>query len=476
MKILFINPPYTNFEGIAESAGHMMPLSFGYLAAYARKRMESLEFRILDAEALGLTYEEIVNKIAEFDPHVVGITAPTPAVEHVFNIAKIVKEYSDRIYVVLGGVHPTVMPEQTLKECDAVDLIVAGEGEETFFQLLESIRSRSVSFENVEGLYFRYDEKIIKTAERDFIKDLDDIPFPARDLYELELYRSAPTKKVSNEDATPILTSRGCPYNCIHCPSRNIWHKHIRYRSADNIADEIEECVNKYGLKEFNFFDDTFTINKKRVIDICNKIIERGLNIYWICFSRTNTIDDELVRHLKAAGCRKISLGLESGDQRVLDLMRKKTTVDAGRKAVQTIRKYGIPVHASFMFGNVGETETSIIRTIDFATSLDLDNATFFTTTPFPGTDLYDIAKDMGNITEDTPWNRFAPLTNTAPILVQDSLTADELVYWQKQAFRKFYLNPGYVMRKLKGLASMGGAKTLLEGFRVFLRIIRKGK
>ena len=476
MKILFINPPYTNFEGIKESAGHMMPLSFGYLAAYARKQMGNLEFNILDAEALGLTYEEVGNKIAAFDPHVVGITTPTPAVDHVYNISGIVKKYSHNTYVVLGGIHPTVMPERTLSECAAIDFIVAGEGEETFYRLLKSIDTKSMNFEHIEGLYFRNDGKIIKTAKRDFIKNLDDIPFPARDLYELELYKSAPTKKVSNEDATPILTSRGCPYNCTHCPSKNIWHKLIRYRSADNVVDEIEECVNKYGLKEFNFFDDTFTINKKRVIDICNKIKERELNIYWICFSRTNTIDDELVQHLKSAGCRKISLGLESGDQRILDLMRKKTTIEMGRKAVQAIRKYGIPVHASFMFGNVGETETSIRRTIDFAVSLDLDNATFFTTTPFPGTDLFDIAKEMGNITEDTPWSRFAPLTNTSPILVQDKLTADELVYWQKRAFRKFYLNPGYILKKLKTFASIGGAKTLLEGFRVFLRIIRKAK
>ena len=318
--------------------------------------------------------------------------------------------------------------------------------------------------------------KFFQTAKRGFISSLDSIPFPARDLYKLDLYRSAPTKKVSDDDATPLLTSRGCPYSCKHCPSDIIWNRNVRYRSADNVAQEIEECVLKYNLKEFNFFDDTFTINKKRVIEICNKIKERNLNISWICFSRTNTIDDELVKNMKSSGCKKISFGLESGDQKILELIGKKTTIDMGRSAVQTVRKYGIPVHASFMIGNIGETKMSIKKTIDFATSLDIDNATFFITTPFPGTELYQIAKQLGNITDDTPWERFAPLTTCSPILVQNNLTIEELIYWQKKAFRQFYLHPRYIIKKFKMLCSMDGIKTLFEGLRILLRILRKKK
>ncbi len=474
MKILFINPPYSNFEGIQESAGHMMPLSFGYLASYARARIEGLEFRILDSEALGSTYESIKNKIIDYGPNIVAITTPTPTVKHVYNISKIVKDFNNDIKVVLGGIHTTVMPERTLRECSAVDFIVVGEGEETFYYLLRALKNNADRFDNIEGLYFRHNGAIIKTPKRNFIKNLDTIPFPARDLYQLSLYRSAPTKKVSDDNATPILTSRGCPFNCIHCPSKNIWSGVIRYRSAENVVKEIEECVYKYNLKEFNFFDDTFTINKKRVIDICKKINEKELNIPWICFSRTNTIDDELVVHMKSAGCKKISFGIESGDQEILNLMQKKTTVELGRKAVETVRRHNIQVHASFMLGNVGETVASINKTINFATSLDLDNATFFITTPFPGTDLYKIASELGNITNDTPWERFAPLTKTAPILVQDNLTEEDLLVWQKKAFRKFYLRPKYILNKSRLLFSIGGIKILLEGFRVFLRILKK--
>jgi len=474
MRILFINPPYTNLGGIADSAGHMMPLSFGYLAAYARARVPDLEFSILDAEASGATFDDVRAWVLEFAPDVVGITAPTPALNHVFRLARIAKECRPQTTVVLGGVHATVMPESTISDCDAVDVLVIGEGEETFCELLTALRDQAGRFDDIAGLCFRQEGKPVRTPARSHITPLDSIPYPARDLYDLPLYKSAPTKKVSDEDATPILTSRGCPYDCIHCPSETIWQRAIRYRSTEDVLGEIEQCVHEFGLGEFNFFDDTFTINRKRVLDICQEISRRRLGISWIAFSRVNTIDDELVEHMQRAGCKKISFGLESGDQQILDRMRKKQTLDQCRQAVATVRRHGIPVHASFMLGNVGETAASIRRTIDFAKSLDLDNATFFITTPFPGTELYEIARDLGNITPETRWESFAPLTNAAPILVQDNLTAEELIYWQKRAFREFYLRARYVFKKVKLLASRDGIKTLFEGMRVLLRILRK--
>lgn len=474
MKILFINPPYTNFAGIDESAGHMMPLCFGYLAAYARKRVEDLEFKILDGEAQECSLEDIRSAVTEFNPHVAAITAPTPALKFVYRIAEIVKEQNKHIRVVVGGIHPTVMPERTIKECQAIDFIVVGEGEETFCQLLMALKRESNRFDQIEGLWYRQAHHIKNTFKRKLIADLDTIPFPARDLYDLHLYRSAPTKKVSDENATPILTSRGCPYNCIHCPSKTVWDQRIRYRSTENVIQEIEICIHNYGLREFNFFDDTFTINRKRVVEICKKILERRLNIYWICFARTNTIDKELVKIMKDAGCRKISFGFESGDQHILDLMRKKTTIDMGRKAVQAVQQSEIPVHGSFMLGNIGETEDTIKKTIAYAKSLYLDNATFFITTPFPGTDLYKVAMDLGNITPHTPWENFAPLTKASPIPVQNSISKDRLIYWQKRAFREFYLRPEYILKKLKLIMSIEGIKTLFEGLRVFLRILKK--
>ncbi|MBN1576885.1 MAG: radical SAM protein [Chitinispirillaceae bacterium] len=476
MKILFINPPYTSLAGIAESAGHMMPLCFGYITAYCKDRIEDLEIKILDAEAKGIGFEEIQNTIYQYSPQLVGITVPTPTLNYAYRIAHEAKKINKKVNIVFGGIHPTVMPEKTIEDSRDVDFVVVGEGEETMYRLLIEMRKSRPDYGNVEGILFRSDNEIVKNPRRELIEDLDTIPIPARHLYELEYYRSAPTKKVSNELATPILTSRGCSHDCIHCPSKSIWRQKVRYRSTSNVVDEIQLCVEKYNFKEFNFFDDTFTLNKKRAMRIVEEIINRKLNIYWICFARTNTIDRELVEKMKEAGCRKISFGLESGNQKILDKMRKRTTLEKGRSAVGIVREAGIPVHGSFMLGNVGETEDTIRDTIAYATSLDLDNATFFITTPFPGTDLFKIAMEEGNITKTTPWEAFAPLTDVSPILVQKEIGPDRLVYWQKRAFRQFYLRPKYIKKKMKMLLSVQGVKNLLEGLRVFWRIMRKDR
>jgi radical SAM superfamily enzyme YgiQ (UPF0313 family) len=236
----------------------------------------------------------------------------------------------------------------------------------------------------------------------------------------------------------------------------------------------MEECINKYGIKQFNIYDDTFTLNQDRAMQICEEIIRKNWKISWVSFSRVNTLSEELAKKMKQAGCKKISFGLESGSQKVLDLMRKQATLEMGRNAVITAAKAGILAHASFMFGNVGETEETIKETIKFAKSLPLDNATFFITSPVPGTDLYEISKREGFITKDTKWEEFAPLTNTPPVLVQKNVSKERLVYWQKRAFREFYLRPKYIFRKIRQLRSIDGLKLILEGLRILYRILIK--
>lgn len=474
MKILFINPPYTNFEGLKESGGHMLPLCFGYLASYAREKIPGLEFEILDCEAEGLDYRQIKERVRVARPDAAGITTPTPPMEHVYKISEIMKEIYPDVPIVAGGIHSTALPRRTMEEGKKIDFIVMGEGEITFTELLLTLKNGQKDFSDIAGLCWRRENEIIINKGRELMENLDALPFPARDIFNLKLYYSAPTKRVSEESATPMVTSRGCPFNCAHCPSKIVWRGYIRYRSANNVVAEIEECINKYNLREFNFYDDTFTINKGRAMEICGKIIQKNLRIYWICFARAGTIDDELIKIMKKAGCQKVSFGLESGNQNILDLMGKKATVEKGRKSVEIARRQGLKVHASFMLGNPGETEETIKETINFAKSLGLDNATFFITCPFPGTALYQVAQNLGYINQNTKWNEFAPLTSQRPILVQDNLTQEELIYWQKKAFRQFYLRPGYIIKKLHQIRSVGGMKSLFEGARIFFRILFK--
>jgi radical SAM superfamily enzyme YgiQ (UPF0313 family) len=236
----------------------------------------------------------------------------------------------------------------------------------------------------------------------------------------------------------------------------------------------MEECVKKYGLREFNIYDETFTIDKKRIIGICREIVRRDLKIFWICFGRVNVIDKEMVEEMKKSGCKKISFGLESGSQKLLDIMRKSATLDMARKAVKIVNEAGIEVHASFMLGNVGEDTGTVRESIDFAKSLKLDNATFFITAPFPGTDLYKIAQEKGYINENTKWEHFAPITKSSPVLVQDNLSQEELVKWQKKAFREFYVRPKYILQKLLCIKSFDDVKKLIIGLGVFFRVQKK--
>lgn len=473
MKVLLINPPYINFEGMKESGGHTMPFNLAYLAGYLREKIDC-EIKIFDIETLGLDYKEITEFLKKEKPDIAGFTCLSPTINHVFKISQIIKkELKLNCTIVVGGTHPTILPEETLKT-PYIDFAVISEGEVTFSELVKTIKEGRTDFEKINGLYYKKNGQIIKTAPRAFIANLDDIPFPARDLFDLKLYYSAPTKKLTPENASPLLTSRGCAFDCIHCVSKSIWKRRLRYRSAENIIAEIEECINKYNIKEFNILDDNFTLNKSRAIKVCQQIIDKKLSIAWICFSRADALDEELVNIMAKAGCKKISLGLESGSQKILDLMRKQTTVEKGKKAVEVTRKYGIQAHASFMFGNIGETKETIKKTIDFAKSLDLDNATFFITCPVPGSDLYYYAKSKGFVTENTPWEMFAPLTDAAPIPVQKNLNQNDLIYWQKRAFREFYLRPKYIFRKLKQINSWDAFKSIFEGVRILIRILIK--
>lgn len=453
-----------------------MPLNLAYLTAYLREKIDC-QIKILDTETLGLGYQEIKEAIKKENPEVAGFTCPSPTINHVFKMCRIIKEdLGLDCATVVGGTHPTILPKETLQN-PYVDFAVISEGEITFYELVKTIKERRTNFENIKGLYYKKDGQTLNTPARELISNLDDIPFPARDLFDLKLYYSAPTKKLTSEQCSPLLTSRGCAYNCIHCVSKSIWRRQVRYRSVENVMAEIEECIDRYNIKEFNILDEHFTINKKRAAEVCQKIIDKKLPIAWICFSRADAMDDELADLMAKAGCKKISIGLESGSQKMLNLMRKGTTLEQGRKTVRTIIKHGIQAHASFMLGNIGETKETVRETIDFAKSLDLDNATFFITCPVPGSDLYYYARDNNFIPENTPWEMFAPLSNTPPVLAQINLTQDELVYWQKKAFREFYIRPKYIINKFKRMNSMNvwdAVKTLAEGARVLIRILFK--
>ena len=468
-RVLLINPPYTFLVGIKSSAGHATPLNLCYLASYLRENLDC-EISIMDCEIEEMSFKDIERKIRRYSPNIVGITCPTPVFGYIIKIAGIIKRLNKDCHVILGGPHPTALPEDCIRY-ENIDFLVLKEGEETFKEVVEFIVAGKTNFEKIDGLVFRRGKEIIFNKPREYIKDLDSLPFPARDLLDIGKYHSAPTKKLTKYRATSILSGRGCPYNCIHCISRCLWGGKIRVRSPKNIVDEIEDCIKRFGIREFNFYDDTFTIIEDHVIAICDEIIRRKLDISWICFGRVNAITRRMIKKMKEAGCKKVSFGLESGSQVILDKMRKNSTLEMGRNAVKIVNQEGLNVHASFMIGNIGETRKTVDQTIRFARSLDLDNATFFITTPYPGTDLYNIALEKGFISPRTHYEDFAPITDSEPIVVQNNLSAKELVKLRKNAFNQFYLRPKYIIRKLRQIDSWDSIKSLMEGILIFLRV-----
>lgn len=471
MKVLLVNPPYGNLGVVKEQAGCPEPLNLLYLASYLRKNNDCCRVAILDAEALGLSYLGIETEIRKTSPDVVALTFPTPAMKQVVEIARMAKTVNPHCIVVAGGPHPTALPRQ-VAEIPDIDFAVIGEGELTFSELATAISSRHASFERINGLAYESRGQVVLTEPREPIGDLDNIPFPARDLVDYRLYHAAPTERIGNaRSSATVLTARGCPYDCTFCLSKVMWPGKVRYRSPENVVDELEECTKKHGLTEFNFIDDTLVVPENRAIEICKGIKDRNLGISWTCLARADQVSTALVRELTDAGCRKVSFGLESGSQRILNAMRKGITLQHSRRAVEITKEGGLEVHASFMLGNVGETERTIRETVEFAKKLDLDYATFFITVPYPGTELYEMALQKELIPADTEWTEFTPLTKTHPPLVQRSLAQEELLRWQKQCFREYYLRPKVLLKILLRIRSLQNIQTTLEGLRVFVAI-----
>ncbi len=452
-----------------------MPLGLMYVAAYVRKYVPNVHVKILDCEMEGLSYEQIEARLREEKPDMVTFTVPTPTVTICQKISDIAKKVNPNCIVVWGGLHPTVFPKECVSYA-SVDFAVVGEGEQIIRELTEHILHGKKDFSDVKGIAYKDSSGTpAQTLPHALIQDIDSIPFPAYDLIDVKKYHTAPSKKLSNSTSTMnIMTSRGCAFDCIHCISKTTWQRKMRFRSAKNVADEMEYCVKTFGVKEFNFMDDLFGINEKRVIEVCEEIKRRNLGARWVAFARTDTLTEPMLKAMKEAGCVQISMGIESGNQEVLDKMRKSLKLDQVRRGIKLIKKHGLQVHSSFMLGNIGETEQSMQDTINFAKELDLDNATFFITSPYPGTDLYSVSRNLGLVTDSTPWEDFIPIGGKIPLLVQNTLPYETLLAYQKKAFKEYYLRPKMIWRKISKIRSISDVRTIMEGLTIFGEIMRK--
>jgi radical SAM superfamily enzyme YgiQ (UPF0313 family) len=435
MKICLISPPYNS--AVKSVVGvSSPPLGLAYIASMLR---QSHEVKIVDSNILNYTIRDVERELRSFNPDVVGITSVTPSIYEAYKVAETAKKVREDCKVVLGGPHATFMPRQTMEECKYIDIIVKGEGEETTRELIENIE-KGAPLSEVKGITFREKNEIIDTEPKLFIKNIDNIPFPSRDLLPIHLY------KFNGVKYTTMLTSRGCPFKCSFCSSSRLFGGYWRGRSPENVLEEMKTVYEEYGIRNIEFIDDTFTLNQERAEKICDEIIKQGWDISWGASSRADTLSRRLAEKMKKAGCWIIYLGIESGSQKILDAIGKRITLEQVKKAVKILKDAGIQVLGSFIIGFLQDTKETIKETIKFAKSLSLDYAQFSILTPYPGTPIFDYAKKHGMLlTED--WSKY---TGIEPVIKIEGVSEREIKALFQKAYITFYLRPRIIMRWLK--------------------------
>ncbi len=420
MNILLIDPPFYRFFNYYN---RYFPLGLSYLSSTLKKAGHQVTIYDADCNrnSKGMDYtrlpekyrtylkelknpknpiiQEISETLAKYQPDVVGVTVMTPKAASAFTIASLAKKYNKDCFVVFGGPHATLKADEILKNTRDVDFVVNGEGEAVLLELVNTLIAKRDTFNTIRGLSYRQGDRSVHNATRSFIEDLDCLPFPDREtLMGSDTYTS--------EDMGLLMGSRGCPYHCSYCATQ-IWTRKVRYRSLANILEEIKHVHRRYGTRQFTFKDDSFTVNRKRVMEFCNALINTGMKINWDCNTRVDLVDTELLRVMKKAGCNSIKVGIESGSERILKLMDKGITLERIKEAAILFRKVGIHWTAYFMMGIPTETEEDVSKTLDLLYQISPSFASIGVYEPFPGTKLFDVGVEHGLVNKEMSYEDF---------------------------------------------------------------------
>jgi len=438
LRVLLINPKVDLPIDVRSSPS----LGLAYVAAMSQKRGDQV--RILDMEVESTPLRQVVK---EHVPEVIGITANTIQIKSAWQVAQELKEITGAP-IVLGGPHPTFLPAESVERPE-IDIVVRSEGEITWVDLCAHLETGE-SLEGVQGITYQQDGKVIHNPDRPVITDVDSLPFPAYHLFKLDHYTNLqPTLDHIEGDSYSMLTSRGCPYRCTYCSQ--VLPRRWRARSPENVLAEWRWLVKDLGAKEIGVLDDSFNIDRERVLAICDLIIAEGLNhVPWIMINgiRANLVDEELLGRMREAGCIRTAFGVESGTQRILDtVVDKHLTLDQVRAAFQAANAVGMETIGFFIIGLPGETEETMEDTIRFACELDPIVANFSMATPFPGTEMYNQVLEKGRLLVKD-WDDFAFFENKAQFETDD-MPAELVERKWREAYRRFYLRPSRIARTL---------------------------
>jgi radical SAM superfamily enzyme YgiQ (UPF0313 family) len=463
MRVLLANPPWIFKGNYGVRATSRWPhlrkdkvIPFPIFHAYAAAVLEKngISVKAIDAVQQEMDIESFVAEVEKYNPDFLFMETSTPSYNFDKRTAQAIKLKVDT-KIGMFGPHATIYDRHILEECPAVDIIVRGEYDYT---LLDIVREKDLKI--VKGITFRTNKNIVRTDDRMLISDLDKLPFPARHLYPQGAYEE-PIYKRPN---FLMSTSRGCPYGCSFClwPA-TMYGKKFRTRSVQSVIDEIVYLVEEYGAKSINFDDDTFTLNKRRVIEICDELIRLGLNkkIVWYCYSSTNVDDPELYKRMAEAGCEMVKFGVESASDVALKKADKHLTINQVRKGFKIAKDAGIKTFGTFTFGLPGETKESINETIKLSIELEPFAVQYSYVVPFPGTRLYEDAKRNGWLVTDE-WDGFAG--SQKPIMIPDGVSKEDLQRAVVKAHRAFYLRASYAWKLIKDIRDLSDLTRLILG------------
>lgn len=451
MSVCLIRPmtPKTSQGGLVSV---QYPINLGYLASYLQ--MKGIVCFARDFEVEAFSESEFLASIKKARPHLVGFSCMTPHIKSAAKIARMVKNKFPGILTVVGGVHASAIPKQTLEEFPQFDVVVCGEGEQTLVELYRAWLENRI--DHVAGIAFRHRNADIEiNPPRSLIENLDDIPFPHRNMIAIGNYKKSHVSRGysrKTKNIAEIMCSRGCPYNCIFCASKIVHSRKVRFRSPKNIITEMEHLIDNYNTEHFSFLDDTFTLRKDILTPVCKFMGKK--NVTFDSYTRVNDIDEEKMDIMVSNGCRKISFGVESGSPKILKLLKKGITVEQAAHAFSIARKAGLhTIEATFMIGcHPDETSQDIEMTKNLIHKLRPDIMALNIAIPYPGTELNRILKERG-ILKSEDWDEFV-LFFSNPSWELGSVPMKEIKRILKQITYGYYLRPSYVLKTISRNAS----------------------
>jgi len=424
------------------------PLNLGYLSSYIKPY--GFECALWDYAIERYDPAAFAQRVIEESPPIIGFHCITPNIEAGHAMAAIVKKVRPETVVIAGGPHCTALPERTLKEFPAFDAAVACEGEQAFLEICNAVEL-GLPFTGIAGAVHRgADGEIISEPARPVPANLDELPFPDRDLRPPRLYSGThPTKVVPRSrfsKVIEIITMRGCPFNCFFCAGHGVFQHTTRMRSVENVMAEIEECRMKYGLDYLLIQDDTFILHRPRVMELCEHF--RRLGIGWACNARANLVDTPLLDAMARSGCRKVVFGIESGSDDMLLRIEKQTTVEQVKDAIRMSRAAGIrTVEGTIIIGgHPSETTAQLRATLNLVRTLDLDFFNADIIVPYPGSEAYSFMKERGLILSEK-WSLYVPY-GKLPQWRTENFSPEDMVNFQKLFMLRYYLRPSYFLRQ----------------------------